>query len=183
MKKVIILLISTLVAFNFVGCEADAKPSDFLSEEDLESLLDIVISDEDLAEGLLEEPVFIADINGEAYVAVSQIAYLSGNNLLIVFNNDEGDELRFALDNPASITYTAQANSLDLFVAQYTVGDGDQIFTTTNSTGVLELIFAGDIVSSSAVNFFNFIALDASNTANSIEVDLGRFTDVIVLDR
>ena len=183
MRKVIVLLISVFVAFNFIGCEAEAKPADFLSIEDLEDLLGQEILEEDLEEGMLEVPVYIADIDGVAYVAVSQIAYLSSDGLLIVFNNEEGNELRFAIGSPATRTYTAQATSLNLFVAQYTVGDGDEVYTTTNSTGVLELIYSGDIVSSSEVNFFDFIALDTSNTNNTVEVTAGRFTDVEVLNR
>ncbi len=183
MKKVIILLLSAIVTLSFIGCEAEAKTTDFLSDDDLENLLgeDFFIEPD---VGVLDPPLPIIEIDGVFFVATQQIAYLTQSGLNIFFINAEGDEIRLSIPNPASGTFTAQATSTNLFVAQYTIGDGDKVYTTLpadapNGDGALGIIYDGNTVTS---EFFRFEAFVAGTDDDALGVD-GEFEDVVVIDQ
>ena len=180
MKKVIIILAAALLVLSFIGCEAEAKPADFLSTTDIRDLLgEDFIVDPDV--GVLDPPVRIIEIDGIPFIAEQQIAYLTQNGLTIIFKSVEGNEIKLSISNPATQTYTAQITSVNIFVAQYTVGDDDMIYTTAApaSDGALGLIYDGNTASS---EFFRFNAFIAGTSDEAIGID-GEFTDVEVIDQ
>lgn len=182
MKKVIILLAAVIAALSFIGCEAEAKSTDFLSDDDLEDLLgeDFFVEPD---VGVLEPPRPIIEIDGILFIARQQIAYLTQNGLTIIFISVDGDEIRLSIANPATQTYTAQSTSTNLFVAQYTIGDGDKVYTTLpsaapGSDGALGLVYNGSTVSS---EFFRFNAFVSGTNDEAIGID-GEFEDVQIID-
>lgn len=184
MKKVILLMLSAITALSFIGCEAEAKSTDFLSNDDLEDLLgeDFFI-DPDV--GVLDPPLPIIEIDGVFFEASQQIAYLTQSGLTIFFINEVGDEIKLSIVNPTNGTYTAQSNSVSPFVAQYTIGDGDKVYTTLPSDapasdGVLILSYDGSTVSSNGS--FEFTAF-VKGTDDQVQAIKGKFSDVEIIDQ
>ena len=178
MRKVIILIAAVITVFSFISCEAEAKSADFLTTDDFIDLLGVdTIKEDEL--GLLDPPKFIAEIGGVDFFATNQIAQLSGNTLQITFISDIGSSLVFSLDGPASKTYTAGVNSVDLFEVEYTIGDGDEVYTTSpsftsDSFGTLGLSYTPDLLLDSV---FSFTAINRAD-GTEIEAINGVFGDV-----
>ena len=185
MKKIVVLFMS-IVIYSLIGCEADADASDFLTNEDLESLIDdeIIIPEEEL--GILEPPVPIVEIDGVTFVAAKQTATLSGISLILKFVSVDGNELVLTIDNPANDTYTAQSTSLNLFLAEYTIGDGDEFYTTSSivtldALGALGLSINNSVEGETTYSgTFNFTAFN--NLSESVLAVSGSFTDVISIN-
>jgi len=187
MKKLLIILTTIITSLILISCEEEATPADFLTDEDLEELFGFDFLEEEEI-GVLDPPRFITSINEVDFFATNQIGELIGNTLQITFISDIGNELILTIVDPANQTFTAGRNSIDRYVVQYTIGDGDAIFSTDlgedleESTGTLELTdFSG--IGSEVDGTFSFIAFNVNGSGDSVVTSIsGQFDNVQVIN-
>ena len=183
MKRLLVLLIATL---GLVSCEKEATPADFLSDEDIELLLGIDLSEDEEEEGILDPPIFIAEIEEVDFIADFQLGVIrDGNKLVIEFRSTIGNTLILEIENPAVGTFTAGRNSIAPFIAQYTIGEGPTYTTDDSeiglqqSTGTLIITeFNGSEISGT----FDFIAYNSDGSIDTVEALMGRFNDAIIIN-
>ena len=176
MKKSIVYILSVIsLAFSVVSCEAEADASDFVTIGEVND----IINDE---LGVLDTPVFITEISGADFTAVSQTATIVDNVLTLRFVSEVDDILLITVENPESIIYSAEAGSDNLFVVEYIIRNNGGTFTTSSAVsdsalGELDLfIVESEVEETLYSGIFTFTAFNEDgSTAIST---FGEFVDV-----
>ena len=174
MKRIVIFALSIL-ALSLNSCEENADTSDFITIDELNDLVN-----EEL--GVLDTPVFITEISGADFTAVSQTATIVDNMLTLRFVSEVDDILLITVENPESIIYSAEADSDNLFVVEYIIRNNGGTFTTSSAVsdsalGELDLfIVESEVEETLYSGIFTFTAFNEDgSTAIST---FGEFVDV-----